>query len=359
MNHARFLRSIAVLVLSVVVAGALPACTATVVDRRPPIPSRPATLPEPPTSPPAAEVWPKAVFTLPTRLGKGLDVDPVAMLSEHEALMVTTFAMRLRFLAYDRRTQRHRVLATAPAWSECDLCFEIRSVAVGEKQIVWTAGVYRSERWNQGLRHVELWSMPRSGGRMKLMTWLTGHYDAFPLQDTLTVDGDQVTWRGEGASYRIPLSGGKPQRIDETPAPPVRLPDTDTRSMMCGVEWCVSQLMPDVHELTTVVIQRRDGSGRTTVPASMNSPLIHDRFGLFSPPYVEGDVVRRAGSSALLYDRCTATTARIGTRYEVEGSETVQQGSPGQKPPILFWKDRGGRYVVVDLSRIPDRPCRS
>ncbi|MEU4829587.1 class A beta-lactamase [Streptosporangium sp. NPDC023615] len=49
MNHARFPRSIAVMVTSVIAAGALSACTATVAGHRPPAPSRPA---EPPTPSP-------------------------------------------------------------------------------------------------------------------------------------------------------------------------------------------------------------------------------------------------------------------------------------------------------------------
>ncbi|MFS1298145.1 class A beta-lactamase [Streptosporangium longisporum] len=47
MDHARFLRPIAVTMTSVIVAGALSACTATVADRGPSAPSRSATPPKP------------------------------------------------------------------------------------------------------------------------------------------------------------------------------------------------------------------------------------------------------------------------------------------------------------------------
>ncbi|MFI6454091.1 hypothetical protein ACIBF6_21325 [Streptosporangium amethystogenes] len=312
----------------------------------------------------AVKVWPEAVFTLPTRLRKGPRVQPVAMLSANEALMVAPFASRPQFVAYDRRTRRHRVLATAPKWSDCSLCYEIRSVTVGEEQIVWTVGVYRSERWNPGLRHVELWAMPRSGGQMRLVTWLTGHYDEFPLQDELTIDGDQITWRNENGSYRIPLSGGKPQEIT-VPAGSTSAdrPDPDVRYMTCGVEWCVGQMYPRDYELTTMLVQRRDGSGRTTFPALGEGPLIDDRFGLFKLPYVYG-VEERApikdwGSSALLYDRCAARSVRVGVKHGVEDSEEIGWGASGAKAPILFWREQGNRYTVLDLSRIPDQPCRN
>lgn len=262
------------MVMSVVAVGTISACTIPFADRHPPPPpSRPVKLPKPPELDPASKVWPEAMFTLPARVGKGPSLQPLAMLSKTEALMVAPFAKRPQFVAYDRGTHRYRVLATAPKWSECDLCYEIRSVAVGEEQIVWTVGVYRSERWNPGKRHVELWAMPRSGGQMRLVTWLTGHYDDFPLDDKLEIDGDQVTWRNENGFYRIPLSGGKPQEITDPAgnSPPIR-PDPDVESISCGVEWCAGELRQRLYELTTAFIQRRDGSGRTTFPRRGKAP---------------------------------------------------------------------------------------
>ncbi|WP_329084707.1 hypothetical protein [Streptosporangium sp. NBC_01469] len=350
------------MVMSVVAISAVSACTVPFADRHPPSPSRPVKLPEPPTLDPASKVWPEAMFTLPARFGKESDVQPLAMLSKTEALMVT-LDLRPQFLTYDRKTRRHRVLATAPKWSECGMCYEIKSVAVGDEQIVWTVGVYRSERWNPGKRHVELWAMPRSGGQMRLVTWLTGHYDYFPPRDRLSIDGDQVTWRSESVSYLIPLSSGKPQKIASAPSPYVERPDPDVRLMNCGVEWCAGEVTPDIYQLSTVVIQHRNGSGRTTLPAAGEGPLIHDRFGLFGLPYVHGTEVnfsvKDSGSSALLYDRCTARSAWVGVKHETEGSNAIGQGVSGREAPILFWRERGNRYTVLDLSRVSDRPCRS
>jgi hypothetical protein len=367
MMRPRILRLSAIL-LAVGVAGAASACTVTIADHRPP--PRPDVLPEAPELDAVAEVWPGATFTLPTRLRKGPSVQPVAMLSADEVLMVTPFTLA-RFVAYDRRTGSHRVMATAPKWGACDLCYEVRSVAVSRTRIVWTAGIYRSEPWNAGKRHVELWTMPRSGGPMRLVTWLTGH-DDIPLDDTLTIDGDHAVWQGGDHAYRVPLSGGKAERItDPVAAGLTAAPDPEMGDRRCGVAWCVGRVPPRPHELTTLVVERKDGSGRTAVAASSGGRLIGDRFGLFGLPYVydEGPVhisTEEPESSAVLYDRCTGRSARAGAPErpgagdDADSAGVITQGATGPDEPILFWEERGGkRYTVVDLARIPDSPCGS
>ncbi|MBG0814486.1 hypothetical protein [Planomonospora sp. ID82291] len=346
-------------------AGAASACTVTVAGRRPP--PRPDTLPEPPELEAAGEVWPEAVFTLPTRLGKGPYVQPVAMLGGDEVLMVTPFELP-RFLAYDRRTKRHRVLATAPRWGGCSLCYEIRSVAVGRTRIAWTVGVYRSEPWNAGKRHVELWSMPRSGGPMRLVMWLTGHDDV-PLHDALVIDGGDAVWHDGDDAYRISLTAARPRKTPErSGSGPLTVPHPNDH-VSCGAEWCVRALPPRPYELTTLAVERRDGSGRTTVTASSGGALIGDRFGLFGPPYVYDDgpvhiTVGRSESSAILYDRCTGGSAWAGARKRPETEDGTGQdhgitrGTWGPDDPILFWRELGGkRHTVLDLARVPDRPC--
>ncbi|MFB9876781.1 hypothetical protein ACFFMN_02450 [Planobispora siamensis] len=334
--------------------GSVAACTVTftTVDRR--ASPRPAVLPEPPELDTAAEVWPEATFTLPTRLGNGLDVQPVAMLDTDEVLMITPFALA-RFVVYDRRTKKHRVLATAPKWGECDLCYDIKSVAVSRTRIAWTAEIYRSEPWNAGKRHMELWTMPRSGGPMRLVTWLTGHGDV-RFEDSLVIEGDHAVWDGGHDGYRVPLTGGKADRL------PGSFALLDPESRNCGAEWCAQQLPPRPYELTTVAVERKDGSGRTTVAAT-GGPLIGDRFGLFGPPHVydDGPVYISGGRtepSAVVYDRCTGRSAWAGADGADDSSEGVKQGARGTDDPILFWLEPGGRrYAVVDLSRIPDWFC--
>ncbi|GIH98237.1 hypothetical protein Pta02_02460 [Planobispora takensis] len=260
------------------------------------------------------------------------------------------------FVAYDRRTEKHRILATAPEWGQCSACYEIGSVAVGRTRIAWTAEVYRSEPWNAGKRHMELWTMPRSGGPMTMVTWLTGHGDV-PFEDSLVIEGDHAVWKGGGDGYRVPLAGGEAERLPGSVEP------LDPEARHCGAEWCVQQLPPEPHELTAVAVERKDGSGRTTVAASGGKPLIGDRFGLFGPPYVydEGPLhISWPGATGLLYDRCTGRSALLGALEGDRTATVVTPGASGTDDPILFWLEPGGRrYAVVDLSRIPDRLCGS
>ncbi|WP_239514267.1 hypothetical protein [Streptosporangium sp. 'caverna'] len=310
-------------------------------------------------------MWAKATFALPARVKNGPSVQPVAMLSKDKALMVTSYAMRPIFFAYDRRTGRHQALATAPKWGECNLCYEIMSAAMNETQIAWTAGIYRSEPGNPGKRHMELWIMPRSGGQMRMVTWLTGPGD-IPWGDELTITGDHAIWRSEDDTYRVPLAGGHPEKINPPAEPRPVKPDPEVRNFRCDVEWCVGRIRPRPDEVTTLVVQRRDGSGRATIAASSSErPLIGDRFGLFDPPYVyAGNSVHIStndlGSNAVVYDRCTGKTAQVGAPQEDEGSAQVLQGATSPQEPILFWPTQSEKqYIVLDLSRISDQPCRN
>ena len=94
--------------------------------------------------------------------------------------------------------------------------------------------------------------------------------------------------------------------------------------------------------MTTLVVQRRDGSGRATIAASSAHSLIGDRFGLFNPPYVYGEnsvhiSTDDLGSNAVVYDRCTGKIAQVGAPQEDDESAEVLQGVTSSQEPILFW----------------------
>lgn len=321
-------------------------------------------MPDLPKLKQAAAIWPMAMLSLPMRVEKGPSVRPVAMLGRDEALMVTSFAPRPTFYTFDLQTGRHRALATAPKWADCGLCFEIMSVAVSRTRILWTAGIYRSERWNPGKRHVELWAMPRSHGPMKLVTWLTGHGE-MPLEDRLTVVGEDAIWAGAGHAYSVPLGGGPVQTID-VPAQAEAVEIHGLRGTECGVEWCVGDVPADRYKVSKVAVLRRDGSGRREVVASSGHLLANGRFGLFGPPYIHGQRIeftpREPAPQPVLYDRCANVMGRIGGLEKGEAMPEVSTGvaaeDMGPAEPILFWTTpKHKTWTVLDLSRIPGSVC--
>ncbi|AWS47214.1 hypothetical protein DKM19_43895 [Streptosporangium sp. 'caverna'] len=68
-------------------------------------------------------------------------------------------------------------------------------------------------------------------------------------------------------------------------------------------------------------------------------------------------------SPAQLYDRCTRRTALLGfsdrdktpeDRNEMEDQNKIRFGAEASGGPILYWATSGGRYTVLDLSRVTD-----
>jgi hypothetical protein len=147
--------------------------------------------------------------------------------------------------------------------------------------------------------------------------------------------------------------------------------DMDGLSRRCGPEWCVSELDPRMYELTNVVMQRVDGSGRTLIPgAHMAEALLHDRFGFFDPPFARGGEslvismgrsVGTLGSATVLYDRCTEQSALIDPPRKqptaVDIPDPIRLGGSAPGGPLLFWRASGNRYMVMDVSRIPAGRC--
>ncbi len=335
-------------------------CAGADTDQRPLPP--PKNLPEPPRLEPAANLWPEAMITLPARGPGGTEVQPLAMLGEDEALMITSVEWRPIFYSYDLRKKKFRVLATAPEWAECGSCFEVMSVGVSENRIVWTAGVYRSEPWNSGKRHVELWTMPRSGGPMELVAWLTGHGE-LPFSDELSIIDDHAVWSGGSRAYRVSLDSGAAVPLPVRPKAKL-VSVLGLRDSSCGPEWCVAGVAARRFEMTKLVIQRKDGSGRREIAAASGEALMNDRFGLFEPPYVYGAGERsftntHPAPQPILYDRCTNRSGRIGGLREDSAIPEVFRGAavPGGEP-VLYWNTQNHKtWHVLDLSRISDRPC--
>ncbi|MFB9677422.1 hypothetical protein [Streptosporangium vulgare] len=337
---------------------------------------------------PISDVWPEALLTLPHKLKDGRNVRPVAMLSADE-ILVMAGERRTAFLSLDVRTGRQRVLATTPKWASCDGCFDIHlsSTTINATHVILLINRYEPGSRYEGEPRTELWTIPRSGGPMKMMARLptTGQ----GLVDDFEITDDLVVWRDSEGIWSASLTGDEigqifPDRdLDITSWPwaydgrrqtvvnlvtrqekKARHGD-DVEFLDCGPVWCVGQVTSYPHEVRKTVIQRVDGSGRTTVPGEHLPlvPPIRDRFVLLRPPTAPSDGVwggSQLGTSAQLYDRCSQQTALLGFSDQAKAPEDWNEISLGAMltdGPIVFWKSGGGHYTALDFSRITDPPC--
>ncbi|MGJ6963546.1 hypothetical protein ACSDR0_16705 [Streptosporangium sp. G11] len=237
---------------------------------------------------------------------------PIAMLGK-DAVLLTTLERRPAFLSFDAKTGHSRVLATAPRRTSCEKCFEVKRAALNSKQVAWL--IQRGERPDarHDERHLELWTMPRTGGSLRMVTRLPA--GAGDYTKGFQVTGDLAVWWGFNGAWSVPLAGGEPRRIlpegalrvtswpwgyDRSRRSVVNLLTRqenkarhldDTEGLYCGPAWCVGRVTGRPHEAVQVVMQHVDGSGRTTVPGFPLAlmPPIRDRFALLHPLAVSRD----------------------------------------------------------------------
>lgn len=383
MRRTRRLRSFASTLAFMLAAGTASACSTAY---EPPV--RPAALPEVPAFPLAEEVWPDAFFETPGWIKDVRAVQPMAMLSSHEVLLANPSGRHPVLVSYDRWTGRHRVLARIP---DGPAGHWIAKAASGAGHVAWMARV----GGDGSPPRIQIWAMPASGGPRRLLAEFSGKgYSTSALGGFEIADGHVVWWTHSFETvYRVPLSGGSVEPIpgeghDYMSSWPWahdgrgsllnlatgeqrNVADMDGLSRRCGPEWCVSELDPRVYELTNVVMQRVDGSGRTLIPGThMAEALLHDRFGFFDPPFVRGGgslvismsrSVGTLGSATVLYDRCTGRSALIDLSRKrpttVDMPDYIRLGGSAPGGPLLFWRASGNRYMVMDVSRVPVGRC--
>ncbi|WP_329093331.1 hypothetical protein [Streptosporangium sp. NBC_01469] len=341
-----------------------------------------------PALPSARKVWPQAFFVVPQFI-KGIgDVTPVVMLDRNTVLLahgdVVADDTRPAMISYDRRTGRHRVLATAPKGG---VYHDVLKVALTDDEIIWIAGGDPSPQ--------QIWAMPRTGGSMRLI--------AAPISGPETVDGmevtkDEVIWWEEGEVYRVPLAGGIPQKssigkhrsiaswpwaYDEQSDDITNLVTSEKRDTgavdglfkRCGPTWCVGAARPEQNEITQVVVQRSDGTDRRVFPGQHRQRgLAAERFGFSDPPLVYGrsggTTISSGWSSdslgnvAVIYDRCTGKTALLDPPDVKASLSAGLQYDPGvirigadKSGTLLLWNALRERHAVMDLAGIPSGSC--
>ncbi|MGR6913262.1 TolB family protein [[Actinomadura] parvosata] len=306
-----------------------------------------------PGSGPVERVWPRAVFTVPTKNASGDVRLPLTGVSATKVLLLSRPARKSPQLEmYDSATGETRVLAELPSTQK----HMVPSVAADGVNIVW---------YIRGRSSAEIWTIPLVGGEPTAVTGLSG--DRADVE-ALSVNGGQVIWsERSGDVWRVPLTGGgAPERIpsgnglhllrwpwaSDAPAGPdtgdrsqtevvdltldTRIPITvpaGVKGLRCGPHWCSGR------DAKGVFVQRISGR-------DVHRGL--DGFGhpeaLSMAPILNRFVVLKNG----VYDAETGVTATIPAR-----ASWLSIGTSAEPSTVVYWEGRPGTYEVLNLAAVP------
>ncbi|WP_433248695.1 hypothetical protein ACQPYK_00985 [Streptosporangium sp. CA-135522] len=337
---------------------------------------------------PAAEVWPAAVTKISAKAADGWKYRPVTGLSATELLLAaeSSFEKAGRLEAYDTTAGKSTVLADMPTPDGVKGYF-VQDIEVGAEYIAWWGETpNNSDAW------ADFWAAPRAGGTAKQVGQVTGDLSKV---ERIGVTADSVVWSVAGGGiYRMPLTGGSPEKIEGTDGlhllswpwaadvaqggegqdweknqtkavnletgqtVEVNVPD-GVRGLRCGPVWCFGK--EKGQDIT--VVQRVDGSDRKTLPPGLSymggeQRILARGFGLLSVSEVVGRDA--AGEDvqvplAAVYDPTTGTMAGIGKR-DRSGGGGYGIGTSSSPTSILYW-DEGQRQVgeceTVDAGAVP------
>ncbi|GAA4581551.1 hypothetical protein GCM10023194_13180 [Planotetraspora phitsanulokensis] len=296
---------------------------------------------------PARVAWPDAVSTVPAKAGDGARYMPLAALSPTEVVLLAqrTFEKTTRIDVYDTRTEQTRVLTRIPV----NQGYLPQRFEVGTDYIGWYGMTLRD-----GNKVAHFWVAPRAGGPAIKVGEVTGTSVA-----SNGVSADSFVWSAfPGGVYRIPITGGSPEKIAGTDGlwlaswpwatdlPPssintdmdrnqTRLVNLETgekhdivpppgvKGLHCTFSWCAGRSGDDL------IVMHPDGSGLSRV-AGLSSYMIQ----------VAGSHFIQTGGS--LYDPVTGKTATIGTPREY-------RWAPTSSPTLVSWEDGHGRQGVLNM----------
>ncbi|GAB2477427.1 hypothetical protein GCM10027187_51380 [Streptosporangium sandarakinum] len=339
---------------------------------------------------PVAEVWPKAVSTIPAKAADGWKYRPITGLSATELLLTaeSSFEKAGRLEVYDTAARKSTVLAEMPGPPGVKGYF-VQGVEVGADSIAWWG-----ETPNNRDEWADFWVVPRTGGTARQVGEVTG---AQAHVERIGVTADFVFWSVRaGGVYRMPLTGGSPEYITGTDGlhllswpwafdvangregedwdrnqtklfnletgqtTVVNAPD-GARGLRCGPAWCFGASGDES------IVQRTDGSDRRTLPGLSNmmehTPLA-GRFAFFSLSGVTGrdaageEIEDAHAPLAVVYDPVTGRTAGVGKRNP-SGGGGIGTGTSSSPTSIIYW-DEDRRQVeeckVEDVSSVPASP---
>ncbi|MEU8251975.1 hypothetical protein [Nonomuraea sp. NPDC048916] len=309
----------------------------------------------------AAEVWPDAVFKMPAKSADGWKYRPVTGLSPTEVLLTaeSSFEKAGRLEVFDASTGKARVVGDMPA-PEGVKGYFAQAVDVGEKYFAWYG-----ETPNNADKWADFWIMPREGGTARRVGEVTGEPSRV---EKVGVTDDSLVWSVQkGGVYRMPLTGGAPERIDGTDglhlvswplaveyAPGERgqknqsrvvdletgksanvLAETGTTNLTCSAEWCFG-VRGD-----RTIMQRLDGSDSKILPEGMRllggGRILGDRFALLDVPN-GGDPVKQYIAPAVVYDPVTGLAGGI-SRVQPDGRASTGTGTSSSPTTIVYWDE--------------------
>jgi hypothetical protein len=319
---------------------------------------------------PAGEVWPGAVVKMPTKATDGWKYRPVTGISPTEVLVTaeSSFEKAGRLEVYDTSTGTARVVGEMPAPEGVKGYFS-QAVEAGEKYYAWYGTTpNNSDAW------ADFWILPREGGTARQIGEVAGDLSHV---ERIGVTDDHLVWSvRKGGVYRIPLTGGTPEKIDGTDglhltswplaagyAPGERGAKNQNRvvnletgqstaieaapgttRLTCATDWCFGA------QRDRTVVQRIDGSDQKQLPEGMEffgGELLGERFALVSPPAV-GDPAEGYIPVKMVYDPVTGQIGGVHRSFP-EGGTSYGFGTSSSPTTIMYW----------DEDKAPYRECRT
>jgi len=325
---------------------------------------------------PAAEVWPQAVQKMPAKSADGWKYRLVTSLSPTEVLTTaeSSFEKAGRLEVYDTATGATRVVGdmTAP---EGVRGYFAQAVDVGEKYFVWWGSTpNNSDKW------ADFWIIPREGGKARRVGEVTGELSRV---ETVGVTDDSLVWSVRaGGVYRMPLTGGAPERIEgsdglhlttwplavgyaaegergaknqnrlvnlETgvsatiPAPP------GATHLACTAEWCFG------NQQDRAFRQRLDGSDHEPLPEGLlispGGDILGDRFVRLELT-LGGDPTAHYIPAYAVYD---PETGRIGGvhRQRSGGGASTSTGTSTSPTAVVYWDEDTKAHRECSIRTIP------
>ncbi|WP_157518460.1 hypothetical protein [Herbidospora mongoliensis] len=275
---------------------------------------------------PVSEVWRDAVFTMPAKAPDGAAYRPVTGLSATEILVTaeTSFEKASRLEIYDSVAKTGRVVAEMPEPAGIK-GYYAQQVEVGSAHFVWWGSTPNDDdKW------ADVWAVPRTGGGAIQLAELTGEASEV---ERLGVVADEVVWSvRSGGIYRVPLTGGTPERVTEgaglhllgwpwasdvsgnAASGQQKIVNLETgtttavgtpasvRGFRCDEAWCSG------YTREGMLVQKPDGSGRHVAPGlrSLDQPALAGGFLL------AGGSKTADASATVVYDPQTRRVAKIG-----------------------------------------------